>query len=150
MQTDENHNPELPGIPRGNPFSTPEGYFDRFPLKMADRIASEKGRFRFPFPILLKPLPMFATAMVLLSTLVIGYRYLSSGGDPLSEEEISTYVYQEGILDEFSEEELLEYSDLLLFESDTQRVNHPSADQRGIQEYLIESGIDDVDIINEL
>lgn len=151
MQTDENHSPELPGIPRENPFSIPEGYFDRFPLKMADRVATEKGKFRFPFPILLKPVPMFATALLLLSTLVIGYRYLSSGGDALSEEEISTYVYQEGILDEFSEEELLEYAELPLLESDTlQKTNKPSADQRGIQEYLIESGIDESDIINEL
>jgi hypothetical protein len=54
-------------------------------------------------------------------------------------------------LDEFSEEELLEYADLPLLESDTlQKTNKSSADQRGIQEYLIESGIDESDIINEL
>ena len=150
MQTDENHIPEIPGLNRDNPFAVPEGYFDRFPLKMADRIAAEQSRFRFPFPALLKPIPMLATALVLLRALVVGYRYLNTSVDPLSEEEISTYVYQEGILDDFSEEELLEYSELSIPESDTGADHQSSSDQHGIQEYLIESGIDEVDIINEL
>ena len=150
MQTDENHIPEIPGLNRVNPFSVPEGYFDRFPMKMADRIADERSRFRFPFPSLLKPIPMLATALVLFSVLVVGYRYLNTSGDPLSDEEISTYVYQEGILDEFSEEELLEYSELSFSGTDTGTAYQPTADHQGIQEYLIESGIDEADIINEL
>jgi hypothetical protein len=119
MKTEEENEPMLPDWSKESPFRVPEGYFDRFPMKISDRIAVEKKHRKFPFPVLLKPAPMFATTVVILSLGILGIRQLSKPADPLSTEEISNYVYQEGILDDLSEEELLEFTDLGLDEADS-------------------------------
>lgn len=149
MKTEDNFEPDLKGFNKENPFRVPDGYFDRFPMKMSERINQEKSRFTFPFPSLLKPIPMFATAAVVITVGVFGLKTLTKSDETLSEEEISNYVYQEGIIDELTEEELIEYSDLAFTEEDTitQTIN---TDDQTIQEYLLDQDLDEADIINEL
>lgn len=152
MKTEDNLEHDLQGFSRENPFRVPDGYFDRFPMKMSDRIVQEKSRFTFPFPSLLKPIPMFATAAVIIVVSIVGIKTLTTSDEALSQEEISNYVYQEGIIDELTEEEILEYSDLAFSEEDTtkQTINNSSIDDQSIQEYLIDQDLDEADIINEL
>jgi hypothetical protein len=149
MKTEDNFEPDLKGFNKENPFRVPDGYFDRFPMKMSERINQEKTRFTFPFPSLLKPIPMFATAAVVITVGIFGLKTLTKSDETLSEEEISNYVYQEGIIDELTEEELIEYSNLAFTEEDTttQTIN---TDDQTIQEYLLDQDLDEADIINEL
>lgn len=151
MKTEEPFESELKGFSKEVPFRTPEGYFDRFPLKVTDRIHSEKNRFRFPLPALLKPVPMFATAVVIVTVGILGLKVLNQSDDPLSHEDISTYVYQEGIIDELTEDEILEYSDMAFLEDTSSTVNSASeSEDNTLENYLIDQDIDEADIINEL
>jgi hypothetical protein len=55
MKTEDNLGPDLQGFQKENPFLVPDGYFDRFPLKMSERIAEQKKQSRFHFHSLFKP-----------------------------------------------------------------------------------------------
>ncbi len=150
MKMEDNLEPHLQGFDRENPFRVPDGYFDRFPTKMSERIVQKKPRFTFPFPSLLKPIPIFVTAALIITVGIIGLKTFTKSEVALSNEEISDYVYQEGIIDEFTEEELLEYSDLAFIEKDKSTNQNINIDDQTIQEYLIDQDLDEADIINEL
>jgi hypothetical protein len=136
-------------FPKGNPFRVPEGYFDRFPAKLAERMEEDKKIRRFPFPSLLKPAPLLAAACMLIIAGVFGYRMLSGPADPLTEDEISTYVYQEGIIDELEVDDILESTDMAE-STDTTPTRTSTNENDEIQHYLLDEDIDDADIINEL
>lgn len=140
---------------RENPFSVPEGYFDRFSLRMNERIAEEKRSRKFPFPAFLKPAPVIAFATLLVLGGIFSIRLYNRNQSELSNEEISRYVYQEGI-DELDLDEIIEYSELgyadTIEESATpnkrnKRKNEKEIDE--IQKYLLDEDIDLNDIINE-
>jgi hypothetical protein len=143
-------------LPKENPFSVPDGYFDRFALRMSEKIADEKQGRRFPFPSLLKPAPLLAFASITLLVGMFALKIFNRNPIELSDEEVSRYVYQEGI-DELDLDEIIEYSELGY--SDT--VKHPSNNKNKqqtkkeseideIQKYLLDEDIDLSDIINEL
>ncbi len=148
MQTEETPDFTSNRFPKENPFRVPDGYFDRFPAKLAERMAEEKKVKRFPFPALLRPAPLLAAAMMLVIAGVFGYRILSGPADPLTEEEISTYVYQEGIIDEIEVDDILESTEMADFSDSTTTHSH-SSESDEIQRYLLEENIDEADIINE-
>jgi hypothetical protein len=72
---------------------------------------------------------------------------LSSSKESLTQEEISNYVYQEGIIDEFTDDDILEYAVLSITNADTSSQN---SEVEEIQDYLLDQGLDESDIINEL
>jgi cell division septation protein DedD len=147
MKTEDNLGPDLQGFQKENPFRVPDGYFDRFPLKMSERIAEQKKQSRFHFHSLFKPVPLFATAAVLVAVGVIAFNLLSSSKESLTQEEISNYVYQEDIIDEFTDDDILEYAVLSTTNADTSSQN---SEVEEIQDYLLDQGLDESDIINEL
>ena len=147
MKTEDNFEQDLKGFNKENPFRVPDGYFDRFPLKMSERIAEQKKQSRFHFQSLFKPVPVFATAAVLVAVGVIAFNLLSSSNEPLTQEEISNYVYQEDIIDEFTDDDILEYAVLSITNADTSSQN---SEVEEIQDYLLDQGLDESDIINEL
>ncbi|MEZ5172368.1 MAG: hypothetical protein R2850_02355 [Bacteroidia bacterium] len=140
---------------RENPFSVPDGYFDRFALRMSERIAEEKKSKRFPFPALLKPAPVIAFATLLILGGIFSIRIYNGNQFELSDEEISRYVYQEGI-DELDLDEIIEYSELdyadTIEESAPQKEKNKRKNEKEldeIQKYLLDEDIDLNDIINE-
>jgi hypothetical protein len=72
---------------------------------------------------------------------------LSSSKESLTQEEISNYVYQEDIIDEFTDDDILEYAVLSTINADTSSQN---SEVEEIQDYLLDQGLDESDIINEL
>ena len=147
MKTGDHLENDLQGFSRENPFRVPDCYFDRFPMKMSERIAEQKKHSRFYYKSLLKPIPVFATAAVLVAVGVIAFNLLSSSNEPLTQEEISNYVNQEGIIDEFTDDDILEYAVLSTTNNDTSAQN---SEVETIQDYLLDQGLDESDIINEL
>ncbi|MEX1188614.1 MAG: hypothetical protein WED33_05105 [Bacteroidia bacterium] len=134
------------GFPKGNPFKVPEGYFDRFPSRMLDKIENENSSYQSPFSILLKPVFLLAAASV---TIFIGIYILKvdkQDSQLVSADEISRYVYQEGIIDEIDINEIIEYSDATIYDAIEVSENESSE----IEKYLLDEDIDINDIINEL
>lgn len=151
MEAHNKENDFMSSLPSENPFKVPDGYFDRFSSRMADRIVEENQTSRFPFPALLRPIPIlgFASMMVIVSVLAI--KHFSASTAPLTDEEISTYVYQEGIIEEMDLDELIEYSSVSFADTTKKGSKHKSEEEQNeIEKYLIDEDIDLNDIINEL
>ena len=137
------------GVNRENPFRVPDGYFDRFPNKIAERIAEENQSKVIRFAVLLKPAPLLAIAATLITIAVVSYKIFNKPTDAFDQDEISTYVYQEGIIDELSDEEILDYSDYAAADSTFQKSTSDSVTNT-IQNYLLDEDVDINDIINEM
>jgi hypothetical protein len=146
MQEQENNKLNQPVFPKENPFKVPDGYFDRFPSRMSDRIADEKITFKFPFPSLLKPAPIIAFASIAVFIGIYTLNVFRTNSNTLTDEEVSTYVYQEGIIDEVELDEIIEYSEIAIADTITIKENESNE----IERYLLDEDIDLNDIINEL
>ncbi len=147
MKTEETSEFDYEGMPKENPFTVPSGYFDRFPENIAERI-HEENNIR-PRTLFIRPSSLAAAAVFLIIAGVLGYRYSTGSTNELTNEEISTYVYQEGIIDEVEVDELIENPHFAL-NSDSTTNQKYDAEKTEIQNYLLEEGIEDSDIINEL
>jgi len=145
MKTEDNSEHDLQGFSRENPFRVPDGYFDRLPSAMSDRIAQQNRKPRFTLAIFLKPIPAFAAAAVITAG-IIAFNLLSSSNKPLTKEEITNYVYQEGIIEDLTDEDILEYAFLNTSKTDTTS----NSEVEMIQDYLLDQGLEESDIINEL
>jgi len=137
------------GVNRENPFRVPDGYFDRFPNKIAERIAEENQSKVIRFAVLLKPAPLLAIAATLITIAVVSYKIFNKPTDAFDQDEISTYVYQEGIIDELSDEEILGYSDYAAADATSYSSKSDSVTNT-IQNYLLDEDVDINDIINEM
>ena len=144
MQEPENSKLNQQGFPKENPFTVPEGYFDRFPSRMSDRIVEEKTTFKFPFPSLLKPAPIIAFASITVIAGIYTLNVFKTSSGTLSDEDVSSYVYQEGIIDEMDLDEIIEYSEVAVADTSTRQENESSE----IEKYLLDEDIDLNDIIN--
>ena len=149
MKHDDAPNNLPEGMNRENPFRVPDGYFDRFPLKIAERIAEENQSKVIRFAPLLKPAPMLAIAATLITIAVVSYKIVYKPIDTFEQDEISNYVYQEGIIDELSDEEILDYSDFANADS-TFHKSKSDSETTHIQNYLLDEDVDINDIINEM
>ena len=147
MKTEETSKYDFEGMPKENPFTVPAGYFDRFPVNITERI-HEENKVKH-LPLFLRPSSLAAAAVFLIIAGVLGYRYLTGTSNELTNEEISTYVYQEGIIDEVEVDELIDNPHFAL-NSDTTTYQKYDTEKTEIQNYLLEEGIEDSDIINEL
>jgi len=147
MKTEETSEFDFEGMGKENPFTVPAGYFDRFSVNIAERI-HEENKVR-PRTLFLRPSSLAAAAVFLIFAGVLGYRYFTGSSDTLTNEEISTYVSQEGIIDEVEVEDLIENPHFAL-NSDTTTYLKNDIEKTEIQNYLLEEGIEDADIINEL
>ena len=147
MKTEETSEFDFEGMPKENPFTVPAGYFDRFSVNIAERI-HEENKVKH-LPLFLRPSSLAAAAVFLIIAGVLGYRYLTGTSNELTNEEISTYVYQEGIIDEVEVDELIDNPHFAL-NSDTTTYQKYDTEKTEIQNYLLEEGIEDSDIINEL
>jgi hypothetical protein len=134
---------------RETPFKVPEGYFDRFPMKMSHRLQEERQVRHFPFPALLRPAPLVAACATLVLIAVFGYKLFIRQPDQLSQDEISSFVYQEGIIDELDEDDILNYSGIASADS-TGFKNLSTEENFVIQHYLIDEDIELNEIIDEL
>ncbi|MCB0820790.1 MAG: hypothetical protein KDC13_09215, partial [Bacteroidetes bacterium] len=106
-------------------------------------------------PALLKPAPVIAFATLLILGGIFSIRIYNGNQSELSDEEISRYVYQEGI-DELDLDEIIEYSELdyadTIEESAPQKEKNKRKNEKEldeIQKYLLDEDIDLNDIINE-
>jgi len=94
------------------PFEAPVGYFDSFPRQMAYRIEGKQELKRsFDFEYLFRPVAITTVLLFMLATAVLTFRNYD-GADAEAQhsgETLLSYVEQEGILDEMSEDELLEH-----------------------------------------
>lgn len=147
MKTEETSEFDFEGMPKENPFTVPTGYFDHFPANIAERI-HEENKVKL-LPLFLRPSSLAAAAVFLIIAGVLGYRYFNGSSNELSNEEISTYVYQEEIIDDVEIDELIENPHFAL-NSDTTTYQNSDTEKNEIQNYLLEEGIEDSDIINEL
>jgi hypothetical protein len=147
MKTDETSEFDFEGMPKENPFTVPAGYFDRFPASITERIHEENKVS--PRTLFIRPSSLAAAAVFLIIAGVLGYRYFIGSTNELTNEEISTYVSQEGIIDEVEVDELIENPHFAL-NSDTTAYQKYDTEKTEIQNYLLEEGIEDSDIINEL
>jgi hypothetical protein len=147
MKTEETSEFDFEGMPKENPFTVPAGYFDRFPTNIAERIHEENKVKNLP--LFLRPSSLAAAAVFLIIAGVLGYRYFIGSTNELTNEEISTYVSQEGIIDEVEVDELIENPHFAL-NSDSITYQNSDTEKTEIQNYLLEEGIEDSDIINEL
>jgi hypothetical protein len=147
MKTEETSEFDFEGMPKENPFTVPADYFDRFPTNIAERI-HEENKVKH-LPLFLRPSSLAAAAVFLIIAGVLGYRYFIGSTNELTNEEISTYVSQEGIIDEVEVDELIENPHFAL-NSDTTTYQKYDTEKTEIQNYLLEEGIEDSDIINEL
>jgi len=137
------------GINRENPFRVPDGYFDRFPLKIAERITEENQSKVIRFAPILKPAPLLAIAATLIAIAVVSYKIINKPADEFETDDISNYVYQEGIIDELSDEEIMDYSDFANADS-TFHKSKSNSETTHIQNYLLDEDVDINDIINEM
>lgn len=147
MKTEDNLEHNLQGFSKEHPFKAPDGYFDHFPTKITSRIAEQKSNSRFFLQSFLKPIPVFASAAVLVVVGFIAFNFSSSPNKPLTQEEITEYIYQEGIIEEFTDDDILEYAELSTTNTDTSSNN---SEVETIQDYLLDQELDESDIINEL
>lgn len=147
MNTEDNNDFRIEGLPKENPFKVPEGYFDRFPSRLAERMEEEKKIIRFPFASFLRPAPMVAAAAMLITVGIFGYKMLTGPADPLTDEEISTYVYQEGIIDEFELDELIENTDMADIELNDSTL---TPDQSNPSQRMSDDELDASELIDEL
>jgi hypothetical protein len=152
MQEENHINKFEQEYPRDNPFRVPDGYFDRFALRMSERIVEEQQSKKFYFKALYKPIPALVFASLVAGLGIFSIQFFNRSSESLSEEEISNYVYQEGI-DEFELDEIIEYSILVnLDSSETESKSNKKKETEvdEIQKFLLDEDIELNDIINEL
>ncbi len=113
------------GKGRDNPFRVPEGYFDSFPARLAERLQDEQ-----PSPVAAKPgiwqtiRPQLALAAAITAFAVIGYlgfrSFIETGDQWLSDEAVAGYL-------EYHQHEFREYELLgLLAEDDFYLDEYPA------------------------
>lgn len=132
--------PFLQKAERKNPFTTPDGYFEKLPLNIADKLAAPTA------PLFSTPRLVFIAGM-LASVLVAGMWYFSGNTQQVSENQVVlsyddlpvSSIEDELVLDAFADVETsAEDDDAGTDETDT------------YHDYLIENNTDISLIINEL
>jgi hypothetical protein len=94
------------------PFAAPEGYFDSFPNRMAYRTEVKKDAKRnFDIEFLFRPVAITTIVLFVIGTVVLTFQGSETVNteNNASGETLLSYVEQEGILDELSEDELVEH-----------------------------------------
>ncbi|MFN5370500.1 MAG: hypothetical protein ACK5B6_03465 [Bacteroidia bacterium] len=94
------------------PFDAPKDYFDAFPNRVSYRIqAGTKSTKRFDVDFIFRPIAITTILMVVLGSAILTfYSPTTDKAQSIqSEETLLSYVEQEGILDELSEDELVDH-----------------------------------------
>lgn len=110
MQEDINKIPEY--LAGKQPFEAPAGYFDSFPNRLGYRIDDKRiSKRNFDFEFLFRPVAITSVVLSMLVAGLITFRNFDASDAALQQpgETLLSYVEQEGILEEMSEDELFEH-----------------------------------------
>lgn len=132
------------------PFEAPKDYFEAFPNRVSYRIqAGTKSTKRFDVEFIFRPIAITTILMVVIGTAILTfYSPTTDKAQSIqSEETLLSYVEQEGILDELSEEELIEH-----FSPQPSEINETPVDSlsQEISEELVDEDFIDFESYYEL
>lgn len=132
------------------PFDVPKDYFDAFPNRVSYRIqAGTKSTKRFDVDFIFRPIAITTILMVVIGTAILTfYSPTTDKAQSIqSEETLLSYVEQEDILDELSEEELIEQ-----FSTQPSEINETPVDSlsQEISEELVDEDFIDFESYYEL
>ena len=144
-----------PAFPKGNPFEVPDSYFDRFPHRIAELIEEKEAAKIFTFSSLLKPIPILAFAAMFVFVSIIGLKVLNQNSSEVTDEEIADYFVQQGMIDEFEIDDIVNYSSnststLASLDSITTKASVSTEEAAIIERLLLEDDIELNDLIDEL
>ena len=132
------------------PFAAPEGYFDSFPNRMAYRVQAKQQKTQiFAFDVLFRPMAITTIVLFVFGTAILTFQGSETehSENNASGETLLSYVEQEGILDELSEDELVEH----LFEEGVTSVeNDEDSLSIEITEELVNEDFIDFETYDEL
>jgi hypothetical protein len=146
----EEHNKLPENTKKMQPFSVPEGYFDSFPNRMAFRVQFKQQKTRnFAFDALFRPLAITTITLFVFGTILLTFQSQGTENtvNNASDETLLSYVEQEGILDELSEDELFEH---LLDENVISVENNEDSLTIEITEELVNDDFIDFETYDEL
>lgn len=132
------------------PFAAPEGYFDSFLIRMAYRVQAKQQKTQiFAFDVLFRPMAITTIILFVFGTAILTFQGSETehSENNASGETLLSYVEQEGILDELSEDELVEH---LLDENITSAENDEDSLTIEIAEELINDDFIDFETYDEL
>ena len=132
------------------PFDAPDRYFDSFPNRMAYLTEVKKDAKRnFDIEFLFRPVAITTIVLFVIGTVVLTFQGSATLNteNNASGESLLSYVEQEGILDELSEDELVEH---LLDENVTSAENDEDSLTIEIAEELINDDFIDFETYDEL
>jgi hypothetical protein len=162
MSRKKNIKPVLPEIKKENPYKVPDGYFDRFSGRMADKIAAanhERKEWKFLF--LTKPQLIFVSSFVVLVFIAYGiFRFtnIDHPSEKLTHQEIAKLIeddifnYDENMIIE-NYEETYPVEEIVIESVIQEPVTDITSDEEyseEIIEYLVEEDIDLESIVQEL
>jgi hypothetical protein len=137
-------------FPKGNPFEVPDGYFDRFPSRIAEIIEEKETTKIYTLKTVFKSIPFLAVAAMLVTVSMIGLKLLNQKDNSITKEEISHYIYQHGIIEEIEVDELVNYSSQSSLNEMNIRSTASKEELTVIEHILMEEDFDMNDLINEL
>jgi hypothetical protein len=146
MKAKETKTEEIPGMPRKNPFSVPDNYFEELPSRIQERISAVPSPAVQVFSPARRILALAAMFIGLLTVGYFGFRVLMNGPDvnKLSGEEVFNAIEYYG--QEFDDEMLIS----AVLESDIDLEPYISDNETDvIIEYLASEEIDLDELIDE-
>jgi len=132
------------------PFDLPKGYFDALPSRMSYRLESgSKAESKLNFEFIFRPAAITTIFMFVVATAVLTFN--SPKTNPAqtvhSDETLLSYVEQEGILEELSEEELIDYIEEIPASTPLQASDSIAIE---IEEELVNDDFIDFELYDEL
>jgi hypothetical protein len=113
--------PTLRSIPQVDPFVVPDGFFDRFPQLVQQRIAEDQatsGRWSWNLPGLMRPA---LGALALITVVILTWVLWPRSADGVQQEQLATYETPDHVSDDLEADEVysaLASDDPLLAEAD--------------------------------
>ena len=132
------------------PFDVPKGYFDALPSRMSYRLESgSKAESKFNFEFIFRPAAIATIFMFVVATAVLTFNSPKTNHAQTvhSDETLLSYVEQEGILEELSEDELIEYIEEIPASAPLQASDSIAIE---IEEELVNDDFIDFELYDEL
>ena len=132
------------------PFDAPKGYFDALPNRMSYRLElGYKAEPKFNFEFIFRPAAITTVFIFVVATAVLTFNSpkTNPAQSVYSDETLLSYVEQEGILEELSEEELIEYTEVIPASAPLQASDSIAIE---IEEELVNDDFIDFELYDEL
>lgn len=124
--------PTLRGIPKVDPFVVPDGFFDRFPQQMQQRIAAEQARrARWSMGLPMWTVKPAFGALALVAVVVLAWALWPSTDPAIAPTQLAAYETPDHLTDDLEAEDIyaaLSADDPLLAEADLGLTNEELAE----------------------